>query len=131
MGTLTLHDAPHMNTKRCKASGFTDAELEKSKPLPGAIRDLLRLQPLVAGRRNAVMARLNIPESEWQAPDFNLLRKLGFTKKQIDEANDVICGRGTVEGAPHLKDEHYPSSTAPTSAASTASASSPSKATSA
>ena len=28
--------------------------------------------------------------------------------KQIDEANDVICGRGTVEGAPHLKDEHYP-----------------------
>ena len=29
-------------------------------------------------------------------------------EKQIDEANDVICGRGTVEGAPHLHDEHLP-----------------------
>jgi hypothetical protein len=29
-------------------------------------------------------------------------------KKQIDEASAVICGRGTVEGAPHLKSEHLP-----------------------
>src|SRR5205085_1444175 len=52
--------------------------------------------------------RLEIPEIEWQAPGFNLLRRLGFTRKQIDEANDVICGHGTVEGAPHLRDEHLP-----------------------
>src|SRR5699024_4956149 len=31
-----------------------------------------------------------------------------FTPSQIDEANDVICGRMTTEGAPHLKEEHYP-----------------------
>ncbi|MFI5380393.1 MAG: hypothetical protein ACHRHE_13925 [Tepidisphaerales bacterium] len=52
------------------------------------------------------LARLGVPESEWKAPNFNLLRRLGFSKQQIDEANDVICGRGTVEGAPHLKPEH-------------------------
>src|SRR3712207_8214961 len=54
------------------------------------------------------MERLGVPKAEWQAPNFNLLRRLGLSKKQIDEANDVICGRGTIEGAPHLKDEHLP-----------------------
>src|SRR6185312_7771758 len=49
-----------------------------------------------------------IEEHVWQDPKFNLLRHLGFSKKQIDEANDVICGRGTVESAPHLKSEHLP-----------------------
>src|SRR5207248_8295177 len=32
----------------------------------------------------------------------------GFTREQIAEANAVICGTMTVEGAPHLKLEHYP-----------------------
>jgi ribonucleoside-diphosphate reductase alpha chain len=38
----------------------------------------------------------------------DLLAKLGFTDAQVDQANDVLCGRMTVEGAPHLKDEHLP-----------------------
>jgi len=33
---------------------------------------------------------------------------LGFTEKQIDEANDYVCGTGTIEGAPNLKSEHLP-----------------------
>src|SRR3954454_14521794 len=49
---------------------------------------------------------MEIAPEEWQGAGFNLLRKLGFSKKQIDEANDHVCGTGTVEGAPHLKDEH-------------------------
>src|SRR2546423_137258 len=54
----------------------------------------------------ATLARLGIAESQWQSPGFNLLQKLGFSKRQIVEASDVICGRGTVEGAPHLRAEH-------------------------
>ncbi len=34
------------------------------------------------------------------------LEELGFTTQQIKQANDALCGRGTVEGAPHLKEEH-------------------------
>src|SRR5436305_1407788 len=52
------------------------------------------------------MRRFDVTEEQWHAPNFNLLRHLGFTRRQIEEANDVVCGRGTVEGAPHLKDEH-------------------------
>ncbi|MEX2600252.1 MAG: hypothetical protein WD355_01310 [Balneolaceae bacterium] len=34
-----------------------------------------------------------------------MLRHLGFTREQIQDANDYVCGTMTVEGAPHLKEE--------------------------
>jgi ribonucleoside-diphosphate reductase alpha chain len=39
---------------------------------------------------------------------FNGLRALGLNRRQIDALNRVICGTGTIEGAPHLKDAHLP-----------------------
>jgi ribonucleoside-diphosphate reductase alpha chain len=39
-------------------------------------------------------------------PGFDLLTALGLTKAQVTALNRVICGTQTVEGAPHLKDEH-------------------------
>ena len=37
---------------------------------------------------------------------FNGLRAMGLTRRQIDALNRAICGTQTIEGAPHLKDEH-------------------------
>jgi ribonucleoside-diphosphate reductase alpha chain len=107
MGTLTFHGAPHLGYDTLLAKGFTEAELNKiENALPGTFEISFAFSPWSLGK--AVMDRFDVEEHLWQAPNFNLLRHLGFTKKQIDEANDVICGRGTVEGAPHLKDEHLP-----------------------
>jgi len=39
---------------------------------------------------------------------FSLLRTLGLTTAQISALNAVICGTQTIEGAPHLRDEHLP-----------------------
>ena len=39
---------------------------------------------------------------------FNGLRALGLNRRQIDALNRVICGTGTIEGAPRLKDAHLP-----------------------
>ena len=36
-----------------------------------------------------------------------MLAALGFTKREIDAANIHVCGAMTVEGAPHLRPEHY------------------------
>ena len=33
---------------------------------------------------------------------------LGFSRDQVMEANDYVCGTMTVEGSPELKDEHLP-----------------------
>jgi ribonucleoside-diphosphate reductase alpha chain len=107
LGTLTLEDAPHINTTRLLAAGLTRAELEKIEAsLPSMFELSFAFSPWSLGEET--MNRLGIPQAEWQAPKFNLLRRLGFSKKQIDEASDHICGRGTVEGAPGLKEEHLP-----------------------
>jgi len=37
----------------------------------------------------------------------DFLDALGFSKKEIDAANENICGTMTIEGAPHLRTEHY------------------------
>jgi ribonucleoside-diphosphate reductase alpha chain len=52
------------------------------------------------------LQRLGFGVDEYTSWDFDLLRALGFTRAQITEANDHICGRQTIEGAPHVKDEH-------------------------
>ena len=38
----------------------------------------------------------------------NFLHVIGFTQEDITKANNYICGTMTLEGAPHLKEEHYP-----------------------
>jgi ribonucleoside-diphosphate reductase alpha chain len=107
MGTLTLHDAPHVNYQALRQHGFTSDELDKiEESLPGQFEISFAFSPWTVGAET--LKRLNVPEATWQAPGFNLLQHFGFSKKQINEANDIVCGRGTVEDAPHLRKEHYP-----------------------
>src|SRR6185503_3935356 len=49
---------------------------------------------------------LNIAAERLDAPDFDLLSEIGFTKTEIEAANVYCCGAMTLEGAPHIKDEH-------------------------
>jgi ribonucleoside-diphosphate reductase alpha chain len=53
-------------------------------------------------------SRLGLSQAQLEAPGFDLLTALGFSKEQVGEANAYACGTMTVEGAPHLKPEHYP-----------------------
>jgi len=50
---------------------------------------------------------LGIPVEKLSDPSFDLLRSLGYSKADIDAANNHVCGTMTLEGAPHLKAEHY------------------------
>ncbi len=43
-----------------------------------------------------------------QGKEGNFLTALGYTEQDITTANEFICGTMTLEGAPHLKQEHYP-----------------------
>jgi ribonucleoside-diphosphate reductase alpha chain len=54
----------------------------------------------------ACLQRLGFEPDEYATFEFDLLRSLGFTVEQIRAATDQICGRQTIEGAPHLRPEH-------------------------
>jgi ribonucleoside-diphosphate reductase alpha chain len=107
IGTLSLEGAPHINRVSLRERGLTDADIDRvEKVLPTVFELPFAFNAWTLG--DAAMARLGISKDEWQKPDFRLLRTLGFSPQQIDEANDVICGMQTIEGAPHLKAEHLP-----------------------
>ena len=106
-GTNTLLAAPHINRRTLKERGFTDADLSKIEAaIPGVFDLDSAFGPWVIGEE--AYARLGATKDLRQKRGFSLLEHLGFSRAQIDEATDVIVGRMTIEGAPHLKDEHYP-----------------------
>jgi ribonucleoside-diphosphate reductase alpha chain len=106
-GAATLKGAPHINVDTLKAKGFTNDELEKlDKGLVSAFEISFAFNIWSLGED--CLKRLGLTAEQYNAADFNVLRSLGFTKKQIAEANEYICGTMTIEGAPYLKAEHYP-----------------------
>jgi ribonucleoside-diphosphate reductase alpha chain len=62
------------------------------------------LELLIVG--DNLLDRLKVPETDRTKKGFDLLNFLGFSRQQISEANDIIAGRQTVEGAPGLKPQH-------------------------
>jgi hypothetical protein len=46
---------------------------------------------------------LNLDPAVLDAPDFDMLKTLGFSKLDIDAANLYVCGAMTLEGAPYLQ----------------------------
>ncbi len=49
---------------------------------------------------------LGLAPEQLDAPDFDMLKSLGFAKTEIDAANLHVCGAMTLEEAPHLKPNH-------------------------
>jgi ribonucleoside-diphosphate reductase alpha chain len=106
-GSATLVGAPHINPETLKFRGFNDDEIANlDKGAAGAFEIGFVFNVWTLGED--CLKRLGFTPEEYNSFNFNLLRKLGFTKKEIEEANDYICGTMTVEGAPYLKDEHLP-----------------------
>ncbi|HWY66115.1 MAG TPA: vitamin B12-dependent ribonucleotide reductase [Rhizomicrobium sp.] len=51
---------------------------------------------------------LKLDAAQMDAPDFDLLKALGYTRADIDAANLHVCGAMTLEGSPYLKEAHLP-----------------------
>lgn len=107
LGTQCLDDAPHINLKSLCEKGMAVEDVEKLNRMLSAAMDLGHVFAAF-GNDQETIARLGIDADDANEPGFNLLSTLGYTEKQIDEATCAVCGSMTVEGAPHLKVEHYP-----------------------
>jgi ribonucleoside-diphosphate reductase alpha chain len=105
LGTMSLDGAPHVNREWLKSKGLKDDAIAKlGKSLRGTFELSSAFNKYAIGEE--ALKAAGVPEAEIAKPTFNFLRWAGLTEKQIAEANEVICGTMTVEGAPHIKDEH-------------------------
>src|SRR5690348_9772336 len=107
VGHGSLSNAPGINASTLKAKGFTDEAIAKvEKALPTAFDIKFAFNKWTFGE-DFIRDQLGIGPEAIAAPNFDLLASLGFTKREIEAANVHISGAMTVEGAPHLKAEHY------------------------
>src|SRR5579883_2440573 len=106
-GHGTLVGCPGINRHSLKAKGFTEEKIDEIEKLCDNVFDLkFAFNKWTLGED--FCAKLGFTPAQLVDPNFNMLAALGFTKDEINKANDYVCGTMTLEGAPGLKDEHLP-----------------------
>lgn len=102
-----LAQAPAINHTSLLGHGFGAHEIEKIEAaLPSAFDIRFVFNQWTLGEAFC-KETLGIPVEKLADPGFDILRHLGFSREQIEAANDHACGTMTLEGAPFLKLEHY------------------------
>ena len=108
VGRGTLASAPHINHKSLTAKGFT---AEKIAAVEAGLASAFDIK-FVFNKWNLgedfCTGVLKLSADQMNAPGFDLLTALGFSKAELEVANEYVCGTMTLEGAPGLKPEHLP-----------------------
>lgn len=105
IGTASLDDSPHINRPTLLKKGLDEDTIKRvEKELKGAFDLTFAFNKTVIGSEAAL--RTGIKKEEYEKEGFDFLTSVGFSKEQIKEANEHVCGVMTIEGAPHIKDEH-------------------------
>ena len=108
VGHASLKQAPAINHATLSAKGFPQAKLDDlEKALASAFDIKFVFNKWTLGA-DFLKDTLKIPAEKLEDPGFEVLPYLGFSKADIEAANTHVCGAMTLEGAPHLKPEHYP-----------------------
>jgi ribonucleoside-diphosphate reductase alpha chain len=106
VGHGTIGNAPVINHTSLAGHGFSKVELDKVEGALASAFDIRFVFNQWTLGAEFCMDVLGIPELKLNDPTFDLLKHLGFSKSDIDAANDHVCGTMTLEGSPHLKEEH-------------------------
>ena len=108
VGRKTLGDAPFINHKTLEEKGFdTEAIYRLESAIENAFEINFAFNKFTLGEE-FLRAELGVSDEQMNDWSFDLLALLGFSPEQVQVANEHVCGTMTVEGAPHLRDEHLP-----------------------
>jgi len=107
VGHGTLGNAPDINHTALIGQGFGQSEINKiEQALPSAFDIRFVFNQWTLGEEFC-KGTLGIPAEKLNDPSFDLLRHLGYSRQQIEAVNNHVCGTMTLEGAPHLSEDHY------------------------
>ncbi len=106
VGHATLGNAPGINHTSLLGHGFSAVEIDKIEAaLPTAFDIKFVFNQWTLGE-DFCRQTLGIPQEKLNDPAFDLLKHLGYSREQVSDANNHVCGTMTLEGAPFLKEEH-------------------------
>ncbi len=108
VGRATLKASPGVNHETLKAKGFTPEKIAAVEGNLASAFDIKFVFNKWTLGEAFCLETLKIPAETLARPDFDLLAELGFSKADIEAANEFCCGSMTLEGAPGLKTEHLP-----------------------
>ncbi|PHR19599.1 MAG: ribonucleoside-diphosphate reductase, adenosylcobalamin-dependent [Hoeflea sp.] len=108
VGHGNINQAPGINPGSLKAKGFTDAQIEAVNGATKAAFDIKFVFNKWTLGEEFCKDVLGFTDEQMNDFSFDMLSAMGFSKKDIEAANIHVCGAMTLEGAPHLKEEHYP-----------------------
>ena len=106
VGHASLGNAPVINPTSLIGNGFGPTEIAKVEAALAQAFDIRFVFNQWTLGTEFCTDVLGIPADKLNDPSFDLLRHLGYSRAEIDAANDHVCGTMTLEGAPHLKPEH-------------------------
>ena len=106
VGHASLRQSPAINHTTLKAKGFSDEALAKIESGLGAAFDIKFVFNKWTLGEEFLTQALKVPTEKLSDPSFDVFTHMGFSKKDVEAANEHVCGAMTLEGAPHLKAEH-------------------------
>ena len=104
IGRASIEGAPHVNPEALRDFGFGDAELSRIELQARSAFDIRFVINSGTVGDEFCRERLAIEPDKLADPSFDLLKYLGFTDREIEEANEYMCGAMTLEGAPHIRE---------------------------
>jgi len=108
VGRGSLDGAPGVNLEALAAKGFGPEKLDVvEKAVSSAFDIKFVFNKWTLGEAFCVET-LGLAPERLDLPDFDLLAEIGFSKSDIDAANEYACGAMTLEGAPGLDPAHLP-----------------------
>ncbi len=105
-GHGTLVGCPHINRQSLKEKGFTNDIIDAIEKQLDAVFDVKFVFNKWTLGEDFCKQTLGYTDEQLSDFNFSILEELGWTKAQIEEVNEYVCGTMMIEGAPELKDEH-------------------------
>jgi ribonucleoside-diphosphate reductase alpha chain len=108
VGHGTLAGAPALDHAALKAKGLGDQEIHRIEAGLASAFDIKFVFNKFTLGDEFCRRVLKLGDRELGDYGFDILAHLGFDRDEIERANIYVCGAMTLEGAPHLRDEHLP-----------------------
>lgn len=106
LGTGSLKNCQSISHSALKEKGFKEEQINLiENSLESAFDIKFVFNQFTLGKEFCKNI-LKISEDQLNDFSFDMLNFLSFTKEEIDAANIHVCGSMTLEGAPHLNEEH-------------------------